>query len=233
MTVDPTALQTARLSIGQIRLCWPMLGDARTTRVTRPSVALSGRAAASRDADLRAERADRDAATTYRALAASPAPVRLEVVDAERNAVEALTALQWTIRSDLRQWSKLLVPWPTGVEQRLTWLTEMLDATSPAAVDQAAAELPRVARTLAGTVGHQLADDWRSMATSRCPSCRQRALSLWDASPDRREHTVECTGEVYDDERDRNVPCRCAGDGCPCGRTGARSGSRHLWPAHT
>lgn len=229
MTVDPSALQTARLSIGQIRLCWPMLGDARTTRVSRPHVALSGRAAATRDADLRAERADRDSTTTYRALAASPAPVRLEVVDAERNAVEALTALHWTIRSDLRQWQRYLVPWPTGIQQRLTWLTTMLDATSAAAVDQAAEELPRIARTLAAAVGHQLADDWKP-TSRRCPSCGQRALSRWDASPDRREHTVECTGETYDEERDRNVPCRCAGDGCPCGRPGARAGSKHLWP---
>lgn len=232
MTVDPSALQTARLSVGQIRLCWPMLDDARTTRVTRPTMALSGRAAASRDADLRAERADRDAATTYRALAASPAPLNLAVVDVERQAVESLTAVQWTIRSDLRQWQRYLVPWPTGIEQRLTWLTEMLDAASAAAVDQAAADLPAIARRVAGAVGHQLADDWRP-TSRRCPCCGQRALGLWDVSPDRREHTVECTGEAYDDERDRNVPCRCAGDGCPCARIGARSGSRHLWPAHT
>lgn len=223
---DPTAIQQARLSIGQIRRCWPMLGPARTTRVTRPSVALVGRAAAARDADLRAERADRDAATTYRALAASPAPVNLAVVDAERNALEALTAIHWAIRSDLRQWSRLLVPWPTGVDQRLTWLTEMLDCTSAAAVDQAATELPPLARQLAGVVGHQLADDWKP-TSRRCPCCGQRALSRWDASPDRREHTVECTGQGEDGR-----PCRCAGEGCPCGRAGARSGSRHLWPAH-
>lgn len=223
--VDPTALQTARLSIGQTRVCWPMLAEARTARVSRGSVALSGRAAASRDEDLRAERADRDAAIGYRALAAEPAPVNLAVVDAELMAGEQLRELHWTLRSDLRHWGRYLRPWPGATDQRCTWLTEYLEHAGADLVDQAAKDLRQVAHTIAGAVGHQLADDWRTSG-KRCPCCGQRAITIWDLSSDRREHTRECTGQT-DDGR----PCRCAGPDCDCGRPGARAGTRHLWPA--
>lgn len=233
MTVDPTALQTARLSCGQIRALWPMLGDARTSRITRPSVALSGRAAASRDADLRAERADRDTVVGYRALAASPAPVSLAVVDAEIETLSVVTATIWAVRSDLRQWSRAVPDVPHSLEGKTAWLTDMLDATAAGIVDQAADDLSSTARRLAGAVGLSLHDGWRASAR-RCPACRQRALHTWDASVDPREWTVECRGELLVDDRPdhtRTTPCRCTGDTCPCARPGARKGSRHLWPA--
>lgn len=225
MTVDPTALQQARLHIGQIRVCWPMLGDARTARVSRPSVALSGRAAAMRDEDLRAERADRDAAVSYRALAASPAPVNLAVVDAETIAADQLRELHWTLHSDLRHWSRYIQPWPTTIDAQCSWLTEHLENASPALVDQAAVDLGQAARTVMGAVGHVEADDWRPSGL-RCAVCGQRAITVWDRSTDLREWTRECTGQ-----RDDGKPCRCDGNGCPCGRAGARAGSKHLWPA--
>lgn len=223
--VDPTALQAARLHIGQIRATWPMLEDARTTRITRPHLALSGRAAASRDEDLRAERADRDAAIAYRALAASPAPLALAVLDAENEAITLLADLTWRIRSDLRQWSTVLETPPTDVDGRLTWLTTHLADTTPELVATAAGELRTAARAVMAAAGHQDADDWRPSG-KRCPVCGQRSIQVWDLSHNRLEHTRECTGQ-HDDGK----PCRCTGTDCPCERPGARPGSRHLWPA--
>lgn len=223
MTVDPTALQTARLHIGQIRVCWPMLDDARTARISRPSVALSGRAAASRDEDLRAERADRDAAIAYRALAAAPAPVNLAVVDAEAEVRTLISELSWLIRSDLRDWSRLIEPPPDDIDGRLTWLTGMLDNAAPTVVLAAGLALPPAARGLTRAVGYEV--EWQPTGR-RCPACGQRAIHTWRESSDPRERTLECSGQ-----RDDGKPCRCDGDECPCGRAGARAGSKHLWPA--
>jgi hypothetical protein len=228
MTIDPTALQTARLHIGHIRVIWPTLDDARATRRTAAHGPLSGRAAASRDADLRAERADRDAAQTYRALATTPAPANLAVVDAEVEVLATIGATTWAVRSDLRQWSRLLPVIPAAVDGKLSWLTAMLDATSADVVDQAAHDLARAAWQLANALDVRLDDDWHP-AGRRCPACGQRALYAWRESPDPREWTVECRGEVEDG--DHTKPCRCAGDDCPCGRPGARPKTRHLWPA--
>jgi hypothetical protein len=230
MTIDPTALQTARLHIGHIRICWPTLDDARTARVSRPTVALSGRAAQARDADLRAERADRDAAQTYRALATTPAPANLAIVDAEVETLATIGATAWAIRSDLRQWGRYVPVIPAAVDSKLSWLTTMLEQTSPDVVDQAAADLRHAARGLCRAIGLRLDDDetWHANG-KRCPACGQRALKVWRESPDPREWTIECRGEVEDG--DRTKPCRCAGDDCPCGRPGARAKTRHLWPA--
>jgi hypothetical protein len=232
VTIDPTALQTARLSIGQIRVCWPMLAEARTARVSRGSVALSGRAAASRDEDLRAERADRDGTVAYRALATTPAPTNLAVLDAEVEVHATIGATTWAIRSDLRQWSRLVPAIPAGVDGKLSWLTGMLEGTGPDVVDQAAKDLARSARMLASAVGIRLDDDetWHSLGR-RCPSCGLRALWIWQESPDPREWTVECRGEIEDEDCGRTHPCRCAGPDCDCQRPGARPKTRHLWPA--
>lgn len=226
MTVDPSALQAARLALGQIRMCWPLLADARTTRTPRSSAPLSAARRAAQDELVRAERADREAEQTYRALAASPAPLNLVVVDAEQATQDAITVTYWAIRNDLRQWSSSIARWPSLIiASQLTWLTGMLEHTAAHVVDQAAADLTNAVRQLAAVAGVRLDDDWRPLGR-RCPNCGLRSLHRWNASTDRREHTIECTNNGGATE-----PCRCTGDSCPCARSGARTGSRHLWPA--
>jgi hypothetical protein len=238
-TVDPTALQAARLAIGHLRVTWPLLGDLRdasSARTVRSSAPLSARAREARDELLRAERADRGATLTYRALAPSPAPANLQLLDAEVETLATVGATAWAIRSDLREWTRgrhgvrHIPAIPHDVDGKLSWLTTGLDYTSPAVVDQAAADLTAAARRLASATGTRLDDDWRGSG-KRCPACGLRALWTWRRSPVKGEATVECRGEPTDPDSGRSTPCRCRGDDCPCGRPGARPGTRHLWPA--
>lgn len=226
--IDPTSLQAARLAVGHIRHTWPRLAGDRDTPTRSTHGAISERAAAARDAELRAERADREATTKYVALRPTPALANLAVVDAQIETLAAITAAAWAIRSDLRQWSRAIPAIPAPVDGKLTWLTGMLAATAPEVVDQAARDLHHAAGRLAGAAGLRLDDDWHP--AGRCPTCGLRALYAWRESTDPREWTVECRGEPLDD-RERPHPCRCAGPSCPCQRPGARAGSRHLWPA--
>jgi hypothetical protein len=227
--VDPTALQAARLACGHLRVTWPLLADLRdasSARTVRSSAPLSARAKEARDELLRAERADRGATLTYRALAPSPAPANLAVLDAEREAHTAIVATIWAVRSDLRQWSGLVPAIPEGVAGKLTWITRMLDGTAAGVVDQAAVDLTAAARRLASATGTRLDDDWTAVGR-RCPACGQKALYRWAQSTSRLEWATECRAEIPGDRG--TIPCRCAGDPCPCQRPGARPGTRHLW----
>lgn len=231
--IDPTALQQARLAIGHIRVCWPHLDDMRdatSARTVRAIPQLSVGARERRDELLRAERADRDANQTYRALAPSPAPANLQLLDAELHALGVLHHVAWLIRCDLRQWSRYLEPWPTAIDARLTWITTMLEQTGPAVVADAQLPLDMAARRLAGAVQLRLDDDWHATGR-RCPACGLRALHTWRQSTVQAEWTTECRGEPQIDDSGRTTPCRCAGPDCPCARPGARLASKHLWPA--
>jgi hypothetical protein len=231
--VDPTALQAARLAIGHIRVCWPLLDDLRdasSARTVRTGGPLTARAREARDELLRAERADRATTLTYRASAPSPAPANLALLDAEVEVLATIGATTWAIRSDLRQWSRTVPVIPASVDGKLTWLTTMLDGTAAGVVDQAAADLTAAARRLAGATGTRLDDDWRATGR-RCPACGLRALHAWRQSPQPAEWTVECRGEPTDPHSGRTAACRCRGADCPCARPGARAGTRHLWPA--
>lgn len=230
--IDPTALQQARLHIGHIRTAWPHLEDARDAtlrRQARVTATISAKAAETRDAELRAERADREHAERYRALPAAPVPANLALVDAEVDAHATVVATIWAVRSDLRQWSRIVPDIPAPFHGKLSWLTGGLGYTSPDVVDQAARDLTTTARRLTTVLGRRLDDDWNPNGR-RCPACTQRSLFAWTVSTDTREWTVECRGQVTDDRGHVN-PCRCTGTDCPCDRPGARERSHHLWPA--
>jgi hypothetical protein len=231
--VDPTALQAARLACGHLRVTWPLLGDLRdaaSARTVRSTAPLSARAREARDELLRAERADRASTLTYRALAPSPAPANLALLDAEGDAHTTIVATIWAVRSDLRQWSRHVPAIPETLDGKLSWLTAMLDGSSARVVDQAAQDLTTAARRLAAATRTRLDDDWHGSG-KRCPACGLRALWTWRQSPVRGEATIECRGEPSDPQTGRSAPCRCRGDDCPCDRPGARAGTRHLWPA--
>lgn len=54
-----------------------------------------------------------------------------------------------------------------------------------------------------------------------CPACDSRDLVADCTSPNRDEWSIRC----------RNTLCRCAGQGCACGRIVRVPGKGHLWPA--
>jgi hypothetical protein len=234
VTVDPSALQTARLALAQIATTWPMLAGAADTTLTRRtavSVPLSAERAALRDATLRAEREDRDRTERYRALASTRPPADLDVVDVRTNVLQVVHTSVLLARSDLAPWlghRGLAVPYepprrvtPTTIATATSWLADVLEHTGGTTAAAIGSELRPAVRRVHQVLGMDPDAAWRAMGTSRCPACRQRALYRWTDSPDRRAWTHEC----------RNPDCVCAGAGCPCGRDGARSGSRHLWQA--
>ena len=70
MTVDPSALQTARLALAQIAAAWPQLAGAADTTLTRRtavSVAHSGRAVPARDSATRGPTGETPMRTQHRA----------------------------------------------------------------------------------------------------------------------------------------------------------------------
>jgi hypothetical protein len=228
VTVDPTALQTARLALATIDTTWPMLAGAADTTLTRRtavSVPLTAERAALRDAGLRAEREDRDRTERYRALASTRPPCDLDVVDVRTNVLQVVHTSVLLARSDLRttlaaqEAPRRVTPLTIGAA--VSWLANALAYTSGTTAAAIGQELRPAARRVHQVLGIDPDAAWRPMGTSRCPACRQRALYRWADSPDRRAWTREC----------RNPECTCTGPACPCARVGARAGSRHLWQA--
>ena len=274
VTVDPTALQTARLAIATITLTWPMLAAAADTTLTRrapasgvrwepatrchthqdedeappPSCRRCAEASrshdrwesdlAQRDAQLRAEREDRDRAERFWALPSTRPPADLDILDVRGHVLKALHTSLLLARSDLGPWlgkrglaitaqpPNAVTPHTIGAA--VGWLQAVLDHTAgaPAAIT---AELAPAVRRVHQVLDLDPDEHWRSLGTARCPACRQRALYRWTASTDRRAWTRECRALITDGERTK--PCTCRGASCPCARPGARNGSRHLWPA--
>lgn len=273
MTVDPSALQAARLALATLTLTWPMLAAAADTTLTRRTPASAVRyeptercsthmedddrpddcrrcrdaqrsrdrwtaSLERRDAQLRAEREDRDATERYRALANTRPPADLDVIDVRTNVLQALHTSVLLTRSDLAPWlgrrGLALGEPPRRVTARTigaasSWLADALEHTAgaPAAIaDELQTPVERVHQVL----GLDADEPWKALGTARCPACRQRSLYRWTASDDRRAWTRECRA-LFTDGPDRSKPCTCTGPACLCARPGARSGSRHLWPA--
>lgn len=264
MTVDPSALQQARLSIATIALAWPQLAAAADTTLTRRT-AVSDRyeprtrchkhakdldlpddcgncgtaqathdrwedRKAARDAELRAEREDRDATERYRALASTRPPADLDVVDVRTNVLQTIHTSVLLARSDLAPWLGRLGTAFGTPPRRVTvssiysatrWLADALDHTGGSTATRIAGELHPAVHRVQQVLGLDPDDGWQAMGTSRCPYCRQRGLYRWAVGGDRRAWTREC----------RTATCMCLGEDCPCGRAGARAGSRHLWQA--
>lgn len=236
MTVDPTALQQARIAVAQLGAAWPELAAAADTTLTRRTVVtvpLDEERALERDAQLRAERADRDRAERFWALPSTRPPADLDVVDVRTNVCQVLHTAVLFARSNLAPWlghRGVTLPEPP---RRITpavavyatqWLADALDHTGGTTAAAIAQELHPAVRRVQAVLQHDPDDGWHPMGTTRCPACRQRALYRWADSPDRRAWTRECRGLVDD------KPCTCAGGSCRCRRAGARAGSRHLWP---
>lgn len=276
MTIDPSALQAARLALATLTLTWPVLAAAADTTLTRRPIASAVRhepaercrahagddelpagcpgcfdawrrhdhwadRRAQRDEQLRLEREDRDRTERYRALLSTRPPADLDVLDVRTNVLQVLHTSVLLARSDLGPWlgrrglavttepPRRVTPGTIGAASR--WLADVLEHTA-AAPSAIAEELqPAVRRVQAlPMLGLDPDDGWHSLGTARCPGCRQRALYRWTASPDRRAWTRECRALLAVDPARPPRPCLCAGAGCPCGRPGARPGSRHLWP---
>jgi hypothetical protein len=265
VTVDPTALQHARLALAQITLSWPQLARAADTTLSRrtpvsgthhgePATRCRKHAAdldapdscehcataqrnhdrwenhqAARSAELQAEQYDRDHTERYRALPSTRPPVDLDVLDVRTNVLQTVHTSVLLARSDLAPWlghRGLAVPHepprrvtPTTIAVASRWLADVLEYTGGPAAASIAAELQPAAARAYQVLGADPEASWAAMGTSRCPGCKQRSLYRWADSPDRRAWTREC----------RNPACECAGATCPCGRAGARTGSRHLW----
>lgn len=231
MTVDPSALQTARLALAQIACAWPVLAGAADTTLTRRtavSVPLDAARAALRDEGLRAERLDRERTERFWALPSTRPPADLDVVEVRTNVLQVVHTSLLLARSDLAPWlgrSGVTLGEPprrvTPETMRVStwWLAECLDRVGGTTAAAIGGELQPAARRVHQVLGVDADASWHAMGTSRCPKCRQRALYRWADSPDRRAWTREC----------RNPDCTCAGAGCPCARDGARPGSRHLW----
>lgn len=234
MTADPSALQQARLALAQIALSWPQLARAADTTLSRRtavSVPLTAERAAIRDAGLRAEREDRERTERYRALVSTRPPVDLDVVDVRTNVLQVVHTSLLLARSDLAPWlgkRGLAVPYepprrvtPVTIATASRWLADVLEHTGSTTAASIATELQPAAARAYQVLGADPETSWTAMGTSRCPACKQRALYRWADSPDQRAWTREC----------RNPSCECSGATCPCGRAGARAGSRHLWQA--
>lgn len=181
---------------------------------------------AARSAELQAERADRDATERYRALPSTRPPVDLDVVDVRTNVCQVVHTSLLLARSDLR--TVLAIHGepprrvtPASLLSATLWLADVLAHTSGTTAASVALELRPAAERAYQVLGADPETSWTAMGTSRCPACRQRALYRWADGPDRRAWTREC----------RNPACECSGANCPCGRAGARAGSRHLWQA--
>jgi hypothetical protein len=231
---DPTALQHARLALAMLALSWPQLAEAADTTLSRRTAVtctLSPEKAALRDAGLRAEREDRDRAERFWALASTRPPVDLDVVDVRTNVLQTVHTALLLARSDLAPWlghRGLAVPHepprrvtPATIATASRWLADVLEHTGGTTAASIALELQPAAARAYQVLGADPETSWTAMGTTRCPACRQRALYRWADSPDRRAWTREC----------RNPACECSGANCPCGRAGARAGSRHLWQA--
>lgn len=230
MTVDPTALQTARLALATIATTWPMLAGAADTTLSRRTavtVPLDAARAALRDAGLRAERADRLATERYRALPSTRPPADLDVVDVRTNVLQTVHTSVLLARSDLAPWlghGGVTLGTPprrvtvSSIHSATSWLADALDHTGGTTAAAIGSELGPAVRRIFKVLQLDPDEDWRAMGTMRCPACGQKTLYRWAASDDRRAWTIEC----------RNDTCRCAGPTCPCGRPGARTGSRHL-----
>lgn len=154
----------------------------------------------------REERADRAAnlAAGITALGPSPAPIRLEVVDAERVIVSGLIIVEGTVC----EWLGLTPADAAAPVERINRLVGLLDriAAFPDLARWVLAEVRRLNRVAGRAVGD--VEEVRRI-DGRCPVCASRSLRAY---PER--EVIACV----------NPGCQCADDACPCDR-----GFRHMW----
>lgn len=186
-------------------------------------------------ADLRVERYERTkVGASAAALAPSPAPIRLAVVDLQ-------AYLTHRVRRVASRCARAAVPVgyrPAGaaVPQLLDWLTVgrppapwigsatgvlerrcAFDRCPAGTLSWAAEQLrhaDQLARVAAGVFTDRLAP-----LPDRCPVCRLRSLQLDYTSDQRNSWSVVCT----------STRCVCSGTGCPCRHRIRYEGRRHAW----
>jgi hypothetical protein len=256
VTVDPTALQTARLALATIAATWPMLAGAADTTLTRRT-AVSDRYEPRTACTKHAEDPDPDGCEHCTAAQRShdrwqqaqddrDAALRDERADRER------AERFWALPSTRPPADLDVVEVRTNVLQVVH--TSLLLARSDLRRHVATDRAPR--RVTPHTIGQALA--WlaeglgRTQGTTAAaigaelrPAAR-RVLLVLGADPDdgwQAMGTSRCPAcrqralYRWADSPDRrawtrecrNPDCSCAGAGCPCARDGARPGSRHLW----
>ncbi len=213
----------------------PVLTDAQRARIAR-----SARAERADRAGVRATGlgplTERHSSIGAGALAASPVPVRLGVVDASarvqqivldaaRAAAESLEAV-YIGGSPARAVLDALefldggppcwIASTTGVIGRRVnaGVVDELGAGAILVVQEAIARADEIARAVAGISGQD------TLAFPHpCPACGRRSLQWTMPSRDRRTWSVACIRET----------CRCAGHGCGCRQAVRYPGRRHAW----
>jgi hypothetical protein len=206
---------------------WPWLADMlepgtpiRTRRVLGP---------AARAQLIRRAQAERvDLVETQRQglapVGATPAPLRVAVLNAQAVAVGAVVDAAWVVSSALRRQPMLAFTIAgSGYQERFRAAVEYLRVTlrliDPDLAGAIGVELDRADRQARAACG--IAPDRRRFGDVACPACGRRSLVIRTLGTD--SAAVEC---------DRG-DCRCRGVDCLC-RQPARSrncGARHMWDA--
>lgn len=171
----------------------------------------------------RAERADLTE-TRRQGLAprgASPAPLRIAVLDAQIIALATATDAAWAASSALRTRPMLAYVMPIGDDHRRfeaagEYLTVTLALIHPDLAGSIGTDLDAAARTARTATG---AGPGRKPLAATCPACGRRSLVATTYDTD--DAIVTC---------DRG-DCRCRGVDCLCRRPQRSPGGKHMWAA--
>lgn len=164
MTAD--AVRQTRHALTQIAEAWPYLPDAKDTalRRRRPDPRPMGaEARLTLDALVRAERDDRLLAVQrygrMGALPASPAPVALDVVDAQALAVRTMVELAWLAANVLRNRGFSWPPLAFTLDATRDFLAIAVAHVGPGLARDMAAQLVDAARQLRAALDLDVRDD--------------------------------------------------------------------------
>ena len=200
----------AHLAALQQAMAW--LGDVRQAATQpglparRPTVPLAARAAARHDALLRQERAERArAARPIIPSGASPAPTRLDLLDADQTALATVVDAAWIAASTLRTQPGREYGPAWTVAHRGVWagacayLTSALPDVDDTTADEIGAMLTATDRHIRAIIGCGPA--WIPVPGVACPACPSgpRHMQAEVSSPDERDWTIRCRdGKVID-----------------------------------
>lgn len=209
MIADAATERTYR-ALDELRIRLPAMRDALVPGRGRrgPQRLMTAEQRARADQEARADRAAKHHAIVngLGVLGASPAPLRVDVLDAI-GIVETGVA---EMESAVCEWLGL-TPLPAGTTARITRIIKLLNRV--AAHRELAGWLCAAARRLNRIAGRAIGDaEQIHHLKARCPHCDTLALC---AFVDR--ETVMCV----------NADCRCTDPACPC--QGDRP-ARHQWP---
>lgn len=150
------------------------------------------------------------------ALAPSPSPVRLAVVELQTYLADRVRRV--VARAHHHGTSR---PPRAGVLGWLDWLDgpfaaplDLLPGGTLAWVADQLDHVDQLARQAAGVVGERVAP-----LPDRCPACRRKSLQLLYTGDDRKTWAVLCA----------SASCLCTGTGCPCRAAVRYEGRRHVW----